>query len=101
MLAELAWPGGAAPFLNVNTPADLSAAADQLRKRDWLQLDHVPVDDELAGILEIDGDAMADHRLDLAQAPVRPPGMTHEIAGREQGVAGLVEQALVTPHVRL
>ena len=31
VLAELAWPGGGAPFLNVNTPADLSAAADQLK----------------------------------------------------------------------
>ena len=28
--AELVWPGGAAPFLNVNTPADLSAAARRL-----------------------------------------------------------------------
>jgi molybdopterin-guanine dinucleotide biosynthesis protein A len=32
VLAELVWPGGAAPFLNVNTPADLNAAADHLRK---------------------------------------------------------------------
>ncbi|WP_421999146.1 molybdenum cofactor guanylyltransferase [Reyranella sp.] len=29
-LHELAWPGGASPFLNVNTPADLSAAARRL-----------------------------------------------------------------------
>ena len=28
--AELVWPGGAEPFLNVNTPADLSAAAHRL-----------------------------------------------------------------------
>lgn len=27
---ELAWPGGGAPFLNVNTPAELSAAARRL-----------------------------------------------------------------------
>ena len=26
-LAELMWPGGGAPFLNVNTPAELSVAA--------------------------------------------------------------------------
>ena len=26
VLAELAWPGDAAPFLNVNTPDELSAA---------------------------------------------------------------------------
>ena len=26
-LAELAWPGSRAPFLNVNTPDDLTAAA--------------------------------------------------------------------------
>ncbi len=30
-LAELRWPGGTGAFLNVNTPADLTAAADQLR----------------------------------------------------------------------
>ena len=27
VLAELVWPGGATPFMNVNTPAELSAAA--------------------------------------------------------------------------
>jgi molybdopterin-guanine dinucleotide biosynthesis protein A len=27
---ELAWPGGGGPFLNVNTPAELSAAASRL-----------------------------------------------------------------------
>ncbi|HEX9525812.1 MAG TPA: molybdenum cofactor guanylyltransferase [Reyranella sp.] len=32
VLAELAWPGGAKPFLNVNTPAELSAAARRLKK---------------------------------------------------------------------
>ncbi|MGH8431861.1 MAG: molybdenum cofactor guanylyltransferase [Solimonas sp.] len=31
-LAELDWPGGAAPFLNVNTPEDLTVAA-----RQWAQ----------------------------------------------------------------
>ena len=31
-LAELAWPGDAAPFLNVNTPDDLSAASDRLAR---------------------------------------------------------------------
>jgi molybdopterin-guanine dinucleotide biosynthesis protein A len=31
-LAELAWPGGGAPFLNVNTPADLSAASRRLAR---------------------------------------------------------------------
>ncbi|CAN5861296.1 molybdenum cofactor guanylyltransferase MobA [soil metagenome] len=30
VLAELVWPGGAAPFLNVNTPAELSVAAGRL-----------------------------------------------------------------------
>jgi molybdenum cofactor guanylyltransferase len=29
-LAELDWPGGAAPFLNVNTPAELTAASRRL-----------------------------------------------------------------------
>jgi len=31
VLAELVWPGGAMPFLNVNTPAELSAAAHRLK----------------------------------------------------------------------
>jgi molybdopterin-guanine dinucleotide biosynthesis protein A len=31
-LAELTWPGGGASFLNVNTPADLSAAARRLAR---------------------------------------------------------------------
>jgi molybdenum cofactor guanylyltransferase len=31
VLAELDWPGGATPFLNVNTPAELSAAAHRLK----------------------------------------------------------------------
>ena len=69
-----------APFLNVNTPAELSVAADGWRTG-WGQFDHVPVDDELAGVLEVDGDAVADHRLDLAQPPVGPAGVTHEVAG--------------------
>ena len=30
VLAELVWPGGAMPFLNVNTPAELSVAAHRL-----------------------------------------------------------------------
>ena len=29
-MAELAWPGGGSPFLNVNTPADLRAASRRL-----------------------------------------------------------------------
>ena len=28
--AELAWPGGAAPFLNVNTPAEFDLASKRL-----------------------------------------------------------------------
>src|SRR5258708_24180898 len=62
----------------------------------WRKLDHVPVDDDLAGILEVDGDAMADHRLDLADAPVGPARMAHEVAGSEKGIARLVEQVSVT-----
>ena len=31
VLAELVWPGGATPFLNINTPAELSAAAHRLK----------------------------------------------------------------------
>jgi len=96
VLAELVWPGRATPFLNVNTPAELSVAAHRLSESRLGQLDHVPVDDELAGILEVDGDAMADHRLDLAQPPIRPTRVTHEIAGREERVTRLVEQVFVT-----
>ena len=59
------------------------------------QLDHVSVDDQLAGILEIDGDAVADHRLDLAQSPVGPLRVAHEVAGRKQGVTGFLEQVFV------
>lgn len=33
VLEELVWPGGAAPFLNVNTPADLSLAARRLKAK--------------------------------------------------------------------
>jgi molybdopterin-guanine dinucleotide biosynthesis protein A len=32
VLAELVWPGSATPFLNVNTPTELSAAARRLEK---------------------------------------------------------------------
>jgi len=39
---------------------------------------------------------MADHRLNLPQAPIGPFRMAYEIAGGEQGVAGLVEQDFVT-----
>jgi hypothetical protein len=67
-----------------------------LRRVGWLQLDNVPVDEELAGILEVDGDAMADHRLDLAQPPVGTAGMAHEVAGREQRIARLFKQVFVT-----
>jgi molybdopterin-guanine dinucleotide biosynthesis protein A len=31
-LAELDWPGGAAPFMNVNTPAELTAASRRLAR---------------------------------------------------------------------
>jgi hypothetical protein len=36
-------------------------------------------------MLEIHGDAVADHRLDLPKAPVGPARMAHEIAGRQRG----------------
>ena len=39
---------------------------------------------------------MADHLLDLAQAPIRALRMAHEIAGSEQGIARFVEQVFVT-----
>ena len=42
------------------------------------ELDHVPVDHDLACILEIDRDAVSDHRLDLAQSPIRAVGVGYE-----------------------
>ena len=80
-------PGRAtpAPFLNINTPAELTRRG----WLGWLELDHAPVDEELAGILEIDGDAMADHRLDLAQAPVRPSGWRTKSPGESSALPGL------------
>ena len=53
------------------------------RQVGWLELDHVPVDDDLAGILEIHGDAMPGNRLDLAKTPVRLVGVAHEVSGRK------------------
>src|SRR5260370_28980191 len=40
---------------------------------------------------------MADHRLDLAQPPIWTAGVAHEVAGREECVAGLVQTVFVTP----
>ena len=67
------------------------------RRVGWLKLHAVPVDDELAGVLEVHRDAVADHRLDLTQAPIGPLRVADEVAGGEQGIAGLVEQVFVTP----
>src|SRR5258706_16153878 len=56
----------------------------------WHQLDDVAVDQQLAGILEIDRDAVLDDRLDLPEAPVRPLGMADEIARCEHRVAAVL-----------
>jgi hypothetical protein len=40
---------------------------------------------------------MADHRLDLAQAPVGLAGMAHEVAGAQETVTGFFEQVSVIP----
>jgi len=58
------------------------------RKLGWLELDHVPVDELLAGILEGHGDARPYHRLDLPQPPVRPGWMADEVTGGEPGISG-------------
>ena len=40
---------------------------------------------------------MADHRLDLPQAPVRLAGVAHEVAGAQEAVTGFFEQISVIP----
>jgi hypothetical protein len=62
----------------------------------WHQLDDGPVDENLSGVLEVHGDPVADHRLDLPQSPVGPVGMAHELAGGEHGVSGFFGHAIVT-----
>ena len=43
---------------------------------------HMPtIDDDLASMFEIHRDAMPDHRLHLAHAPVRLRRMTHQVTG--------------------
>ena len=48
-----------------------------------LQIHRACVDDELARMLEIDGDAIADSGLDLAHSPLRLIRMADENAGNE------------------
>src|SRR6516225_317052 len=50
---------------------------------DGFQRDEVAVDQPLAGMLEIHGDAVADHRLNLAQAPLGLERMADKRAGDE------------------
>jgi hypothetical protein len=48
-----------------------------------VELDDRAVDHPLAGMLEIDGDAVADHGLHLADAPIGLAGMAHADAREE------------------
>ena len=90
---ENAWRGQGAGRPSSTSTRPTSSAR---RRVGWPKLDAVPVDDELACVLEGHRDAVADHRLDLPQAPVRPFRMAHEIARGEQGIAGFLEQDFVT-----
>jgi uncharacterized membrane protein len=58
-----------------------------------LEFDRVPVDEELPGMLEIDGDAVTDSGLDLAQSPIGTLRMADEIARREMEVSGSFDHA--------
>ena len=58
------------------------------RAVDHLELDHGGIDQHLAAILEIHRDALADHGLDHADAPVRLGGVAHQRAGNEKRIHG-------------
>jgi hypothetical protein len=47
-------------------------------------------------MLEIHGDAVADHGLHLAQAPILPVGVADEIAGSDEGGQG---ESLSVPRI--
>lgn len=53
---------------------------------DEIERNVVSLENHLAFVLEIDGDAIADQRLDLAKAPVRALGMAHQGADFQKGV---------------
>ena len=53
------------------------------RRRHQLEADVAGVERLLAGMLEVDGDAAADRRLDLAQAPLGPRGVADHRPGGE------------------
>ena len=48
------------------------------------QGDHRPINQDLPGILEIDGDAFPDYRLYLAEAPVRAARVPYQFARYEK-----------------
>ena len=66
-----------------DAPQDEVAGFSVTRVFDDLERHPLSVDEALAGVLEIDRDAMADRGLDLTQAPVGLEGIAHEHARRE------------------
>src|SRR6056297_3354888 len=57
-----------------------------LRAIDDLELDVPAIDHDLSFILEVNGDTVADSRLDLPDAPIGALGVAHEHAWLEKGV---------------
>lgn len=47
------------------------------------QVNHGDIDQLFSGMLEVDGDSIANRRLDLTGTPVRPLRETHQVAGGE------------------
>ncbi len=45
------------------------------------QVNHGDIDQLFSGMLEVDGDPIADRRLDLTGTPVAPLRETHQVAG--------------------
>ena len=62
---------------------------------DQFQIDHGDVHHDLAGMLEIDRDALADSRLDLAEAPVGLVRMAHQTSRKKARHMGLIHAVCI------
>ena len=72
----------------------------QLRVRiDHGQRNDGGIDHDLAGMLEVDGDAGADRRLDLAETPVRLVGMADDRSRNDERVVQTLPPAVVASDV--
>jgi hypothetical protein len=54
----------------------------------YFQGDPAGVDEKLAGVFEIHRHSLADHRLHLADAPIRPVGVADALAGFQEDMHG-------------